>query len=358
MGGLGPSGAALREGLAELEGAGERSSGGPRGPSERAAGGPAAAAAAPAERGGDGAPSRPGTGASALFAGLQDLGVANGEDLKETLTNCTEPLKAIEQFQVGGRGEWAGFAPLALFPGRRDPGSRTRAHGRTWVEVRGALSLKPAPPGTPAQLPPVFSARPGPDQTWPPLCFPLLPRVSRIDPALTTLLPQTENGVLLPSLQSALPFLDLHGTPRLEFHQSVFDELREKLLERVSAIASEGKAEERWAAGGSAALSQEGTARSSTYCPPGYASPSEKGLSPLAPACGRSCPQPPGSCAASQSPASPQVQEAGRPAGEELFPGEDAVAAAGGDVRHETLAQGESQAVRTAAWPGRVPEPL
>lgn len=56
---------------------------------------------------------------------------------------------------------------------------------------------------------------------------------------------QTENGVLLPSLQSALPFLDLHGTPRLEFHQSVFDELREKLLERVSAIALEGKVEER-----------------------------------------------------------------------------------------------------------------
>lgn len=51
--------------------------------------------------------------------------------------------------------------------------------------------------------------------------------------------------MLLPSLQSALPFLDLHGTPRLEFHQSVFDELRDKLLERVSAIASEGKAEER-----------------------------------------------------------------------------------------------------------------
>lgn len=39
-----------------------------------------------------------------MFAGLQDLGVANGEDLKETLTNCTEPLKAIEQFQVGRRG--------------------------------------------------------------------------------------------------------------------------------------------------------------------------------------------------------------------------------------------------------------
>lgn len=55
--------------------------------------------------------------------------------------------------------------------------------------------------------------------------------------------------MLLPSLQSALPFLDLHGTPRLEFHQSVFDELREKLLERVSAIALEGKLEERFVAG-------------------------------------------------------------------------------------------------------------
>ncbi|XP_017910241.1 PREDICTED: negative elongation factor B [Capra hircus] len=155
VGGCRASGAALRADLAELEGAGERSAGGPRGPGERTAAGPVASAAAPGERGGDGAPGRVGTGASALFAGLQDLGVANGEDLKETLTNCTEPLKAIEQFQ-------------------------------------------------------------------------------------------TENGVLLPSLQSALPFLDLHGTPRLEFHQSVFDELRDKLLERVSAIASEGKAEERY----------------------------------------------------------------------------------------------------------------
>ncbi|NWW36621.1 NELFB factor, partial [Panurus biarmicus] len=96
-----------------------------------------------------------GPGQAEMYAGLQELGVANGEDLKETLTNCTEPLKAIEQFQ-------------------------------------------------------------------------------------------TENGVLLPSLQYALPFLDLHGTPRLEFHQSVFDELREKLLERVSAIALEGKVEERY----------------------------------------------------------------------------------------------------------------
>lgn len=49
---------------------------------------------------------------------------------------------------------------------------------------------------------------------------------------------------MLPTLQSALPFLDLHGTPRLEFHQSVFDELREKLMERVAVIA-EGKEEDR-----------------------------------------------------------------------------------------------------------------
>lgn len=55
---------------------------------------------------------------------------------------------------------------------------------------------------------------------------------------------QMENGILLPTLQSALPFLDLHGTPRLEFHQSVFDELRDKLMERVAHIA-EGKDEDR-----------------------------------------------------------------------------------------------------------------
>ncbi|KAK7933269.1 hypothetical protein WMY93_004165 [Mugilogobius chulae] len=89
-----------------------------------------------------------------MFAGLPELGISNGEDLKETLTNCTEPLKAIDQFQM-------------------------------------------------------------------------------------------ENGILLPTLQSALPFLDLHGTPRLEFHQSVFDELRDNLMERVAVIA-EGKEEDRY----------------------------------------------------------------------------------------------------------------
>ncbi|XP_042193716.1 negative elongation factor B isoform X2 [Callorhinchus milii] len=90
-----------------------------------------------------------------MFSGLQELGIASGDELKETLTNCTEPLKAIDQFQI-------------------------------------------------------------------------------------------ENGILLPSLQSALPFLDLHSIPRLEFHQSVFDELREKLLDKVATIASEGKDGERY----------------------------------------------------------------------------------------------------------------
>lgn len=142
-----------------------------------------------------------------MFAGLQDLGVANGEDLKETLTNCTEPLKAIEQFQVGGRA-WAAGESRTQFPALWSLDGGTGG-----PELRGSGQAK---------------------------CI-------RVD----SLLPQTENGVLLPSLQSALPFLDLHGTPRLEFHQSVFDELRDKLLDRVSAIASEGKAEERWVSTGS-----------------------------------------------------------------------------------------------------------
>lgn len=122
VGGCRASGAALRADLAELEGAGERSAGGPRGPGERTAAGPVASAAAPGERGGDGAPGRVGTGASALFAGLQDLGVANGEDLKETLTNCTEPLKAIEQFQVGLReGPGAGARVKRAYPSAPRP---------------------------------------------------------------------------------------------------------------------------------------------------------------------------------------------------------------------------------------------
>lgn len=70
-----------------------RGTGEPGGPGSAAGGGgwggEAVAGAGPA-----------GPGQAAMYAGLQELGVANGEDLKETLTNCTEPLKAIEQFQV------------------------------------------------------------------------------------------------------------------------------------------------------------------------------------------------------------------------------------------------------------------
>lgn len=113
-----------RRDLATLEAAGERGLGGPRGTVERASGAPSGSATAPAERGGDGVHSRASAGASAMFAGLQDLGVANGEDLKETLTNCTEPLKAIEQFQVGRRGRgsygsWTQFGALPTLGWRR-----------------------------------------------------------------------------------------------------------------------------------------------------------------------------------------------------------------------------------------------
>lgn len=44
---------------------------------------------------------------------------------------------------------------------------------------------------------------------------------------------QHDNGVLLPSLQSALPFLDLHGVGRLEFHTSVMDHLRDTVLQKL-----------------------------------------------------------------------------------------------------------------------------
>ncbi|XP_064649137.1 negative elongation factor B-like [Lineus longissimus] len=49
---------------------------------------------------------------------------------------------------------------------------------------------------------------------------------------------QLTNGILLPSLQPALPFLDLHGVRRMEFHLSVVEELREKLLSKISELAA------------------------------------------------------------------------------------------------------------------------
>ena len=50
---------------------------------------------------------------------------------------------------------------------------------------------------------------------------------------------QQENGILLPSLQPALPFLDLHDVRRLDFNQYVMENLREKLLEQVKQLSEE-----------------------------------------------------------------------------------------------------------------------
>lgn len=50
---------------------------------------------------------------------------------------------------------------------------------------------------------------------------------------------QLENGVLLPSLRPMLPLLDLHGVRRLDFHASVLEELREKLIKRINEIGNE-----------------------------------------------------------------------------------------------------------------------
>ncbi|XP_070532228.1 negative elongation factor B-like [Ptychodera flava] len=85
------------------------------------------------------------------MSGLEEVGIAGSDYLREALTNCTDPLAAIEEFQV-------------------------------------------------------------------------------------------ENGILLPTLQPALPLLDLHNINRLEFHQSVMEELREKLIERIDDLSKrEGK---------------------------------------------------------------------------------------------------------------------
>lgn len=81
------------------------------------------------------------------MAGLEDLGIPGGDYLQESLTNCSDPLQAIEEFQ-------------------------------------------------------------------------------------------TENGILLPSLRPALPFLDLHEFKRLDFHNSVLEELRDKLVHRISELAN------------------------------------------------------------------------------------------------------------------------
>ena len=81
------------------------------------------------------------------MSGLEELGIPGGEFLRESLTNCADPLASIEEFQ-------------------------------------------------------------------------------------------TENSILLPSLKPALHFLDLHDIKRLDFHNSVLEELREKLIQQISDVAN------------------------------------------------------------------------------------------------------------------------
>ncbi|CAH3033818.1 unnamed protein product [Pocillopora meandrina] len=47
---------------------------------------------------------------------------------------------------------------------------------------------------------------------------------------------QQENSIMLPSLQPALPFLDLHDVRRLQFNSFVMENLREKLLDQVKVL--------------------------------------------------------------------------------------------------------------------------
>ena len=47
---------------------------------------------------------------------------------------------------------------------------------------------------------------------------------------------QNDNGILLASLRPMLPLLDLHGVRRLEFHTSVRDELKERMLQQVESL--------------------------------------------------------------------------------------------------------------------------
>nr|CAG4643811.1 EOG090X0363 [Lepidurus arcticus] len=53
---------------------------------------------------------------------------------------------------------------------------------------------------------------------------------------------QVENGILLPSLRPMMPLLDLHGVRRLDFHTSVMEELRDKLVSQIAELSQkEGK---------------------------------------------------------------------------------------------------------------------
>ncbi|CAK1551475.1 unnamed protein product [Leptosia nina] len=57
---------------------------------------------------------------------------------------------------------------------------------------------------------------------------------------------QLENGILLPSLRPMLPLLDLHGVRRLDFHTSVLEELRDKMIEHINTLGKkDGKGNEK-----------------------------------------------------------------------------------------------------------------
>ncbi|KAL1418138.1 hypothetical protein MTO96_026155 [Rhipicephalus appendiculatus] len=50
---------------------------------------------------------------------------------------------------------------------------------------------------------------------------------------------QEENGILLPSLRPMLPLLDLHGVRRLDFHTSVREELKGRLMKQIESLANQ-----------------------------------------------------------------------------------------------------------------------
>lgn len=56
---------------------------------------------------------------------------------------------------------------------------------------------------------------------------------------------QQDNSILLPSLQPALPLLDLHNLKRIDFHKSVFDTLRDCLLTKIAEISNGNNADSK-----------------------------------------------------------------------------------------------------------------
>uniref|UniRef100_A0A224YWI0 Negative elongation factor b n=1 Tax=Rhipicephalus zambeziensis TaxID=60191 RepID=A0A224YWI0_9ACAR len=56
---------------------------------------------------------------------------------------------------------------------------------------------------------------------------------------------QEENGILLPSLRPMLPLLDLHGVRRLDFHTSVREELKGRLMKQIESLANQESREKQ-----------------------------------------------------------------------------------------------------------------